>query len=94
MTATPLHVVLTNETRNSRIYDDMEPIAKGKTPGEMYRDCVREYGRCKSKVYVDQADGAAIHVGWFFERLEKYTDADETYLRGAGSPWSTFSLES
>lgn len=59
--------------------DPYESFAK--TPGEIYRHALNEYGRCTGKVYVDSEDGPPIHVGWVFEGRDKYEDADETYLR-------------
>ena len=49
--------------------------------GELYRDMVREYGRCIGKVYVDRDDGGQIHVGWIFQKRDRYEDTGETYLR-------------
>jgi hypothetical protein len=53
--------------------------------GQLYRSLVKEYGRCISKVYVDQlqVNGrmTAVHVGWCFLKRMKYEDAKETYLR-------------
>ena len=72
----------TNETKGWRLgepyYDDVD----AETPGELYRLCRREFGRCRSRVYIDGADGKPMHVGWFFVRREEYRDSPETYLRG------------
>ena len=40
----------------------------------------REYGRCVSKVYVDNPDGSAKPIGWVFEKRMKYEDCNETYI--------------
>jgi hypothetical protein len=50
------------------------------TPGEVYRECVKEYGRCTGRMYVD-TDGAPKAVGWVFVKREKYQDCDDTYLQ-------------
>lgn len=49
-------------------------------PGEIYRNCRREYGRCVSKVYVDNGSDAIPH-GWVFQSKDRYTDSADTYLR-------------
>lgn len=48
--------------------------------GELYRDMMREYGRCTSKVYIDTKDGKTKHIGWCFLRRKKYDNCDETFL--------------
>ena len=79
-------VVLTNEDNDGiRFSEWSEQLADlwPTTTGELYRESVREYGRCTSKVYVDRDDGAPEHVGWFFVKREQYDGSSETYLRGA-----------
>lgn len=53
--------------------------------GQLYRSLRDEYGRCISKVYVDQlqvnGQMAAIPIGWVFVKRIQYEDCDETYLR-------------
>lgn len=51
------------------------------TRGQFYRDGVTNYGRCISKVYVDGPDGPPIHVGYVFEKRERYEDTGEPYKR-------------
>jgi hypothetical protein len=51
------------------------------TPGELYRSCLKEYGRCTGKVYVDLPGKPATPVGWVFEGRQKYEDTGESYLR-------------
>lgn len=68
---------LLGESVAQRIEDT---IFEGKSTGDIYRWCVREFGRCTGKVYVDTDDGP-IAVGWIFLKREQYSDApDETYL--------------
>ena len=47
--------------------------------GELYRSCLKEYGRCTGKVYVDTVDKAR-QVGWVFEKRTRYDDSNETFL--------------
>lgn len=49
--------------------------------GELYRDCVREYGRCIGRIGVDTAEGTTYPVGWVFLKRMQYEDSDQTYLR-------------
>jgi hypothetical protein len=46
-------------------------------PGELFRSCQREFGRCTSKVYV----GEGKPIGWVFERKAKYTDTGKPYTQ-------------
>ena len=72
----------TNETKGWRLGEAIVDEVEAETPGELYRPCRREFGRCRSKVFIDGHSGKPVHVGWFFERREEYTDCAETYLRG------------
>ena len=65
-----------NETRGHRMGDDGVFESWCETVGEAFTAMQSEYGRCVSKVYV----GDGLHIGWVFEKLQKYTDCDETYL--------------
>ena len=49
-------------------------------PGDLFRFCVREHGRCISKVYRDAPDGGGYAIGWVFLRRRKFDDCNETYL--------------
>ena len=50
------------------------------TPAEVYRHCLKNYGRCTGKVYIDKKDGKSVHVGWVFVSRQKYDDCNDTYL--------------
>ncbi len=51
-------------------------------PGDLFRDCVREYGRCTSKIYMDDKDGQSHQVGWtFLKRVPYEDDRRKTWLR-------------
>ncbi len=56
--------------------------------GELYRAMQKEYGRCISKIYVDEAGFKRRkkmpkfkEIGWVFVKREKYGDCNETYLQ-------------
>jgi hypothetical protein len=52
-------------------------------PAKLYRSCLKEYGRCISKVYIDK-NGKSVPVGWVFLKRQEYEDSrkrpSETYL--------------
>lgn len=49
-------------------------------PGELYRSCVRQHGRCTGKVYVGESDPK--HIGWtFVKRMPYEDDKSKTYLQ-------------
>lgn len=52
-----------------------------KTLSDLYKFGLKEYGKCKSKVYIDTKAGQA-HIGYYFERKEKYENTEEYYIRG------------
>lgn len=51
------------------------------TPNEVYKGCMREYGRCIGKVYVDGSDNKSIHIGWIFLKRVRYESSKQTYLQ-------------
>jgi hypothetical protein len=48
--------------------------------GKLFRDCMQEYGRCTSKVYIDTKHGTDA-IGWVFLGRQQYDDSKDTYLR-------------
>lgn len=56
-------------------YGEYVETIDAETAGEAYRELMREFGRCESKVYVDKADGGALHIGWVFVKRVPYDDA-------------------
>jgi hypothetical protein len=46
--------------------------------GKLFRSCMREYGRCVSRVYVDR-DGEAMPVGWVFQKRMAYDQQRPRY---------------
>lgn len=77
-----LDISFVNETENYRFSDHTETTDL-ETPGEIYRQCQKEFGRCTSKVYIDGEDGVAIPIGWYFQKKSHYSDTNEPYLVGA-----------
>jgi hypothetical protein len=74
-----------NRTEGYRIHDQVTPIKEtyfdeDASPGEIYRECLKEHGRCTSKVYIDTKDGPKA-IGWVFQKREKYEDVNETFLK-------------
>lgn len=69
-----------NVTKGVR-YGESGLIESFDTPGEIYRACLGEYGRCIGRMYIDRTDGGVQHVGWVFQKRVKYDDSRDTYLR-------------
>lgn len=61
--------------------DWYEPAAT--TLGDLYRDLVKEYGRCTGKMYRDREGGQPYQCGWVFLSRQRYenTRPPSTYLR-------------
>jgi len=50
--------------------------------GRLFRDLQREYGRCVSKMYVDEIDGQPSVIGWVFSKRMAYEDnPHRSYIR-------------
>lgn len=56
--------------------------------GRLYRDMIKEYGRCSGHVFFDTTGGEVVPVGWVFVKRMEYEDAhcirdraERTYLR-------------
>lgn len=85
-TATHIRTTHVNATEGYIYSEYDEPIGdyaddNGRVDmGEFYRAGVVNFGRCTSKVYVDSSDGVR-HVGYCFQRRERYEDTGESYLR-------------
>ena len=46
---------------------------------QLFKALQREYGKCISKVYVDQ-DKDTMPVGWVFEKSKRYDDCKQSYI--------------
>jgi hypothetical protein len=69
-------------TRGYRL-GSSEPYESWFTCGKrLFAACQKDYGRCTSRMYVDLANGTAKHVGWVFQKLKEYEDADRAGLKG------------
>lgn len=69
-----------NRTKGWRTGSDGIVETRFETAGELYKFCLREYGRCVSSCYVDQPDGKAKRIGWVFEKRMKYDDCNEYFV--------------
>ena len=49
--------------------------------GRLFREMQRDYGRCVSKMYVDEIDGQPSAIGWVFSKRMQYEDCPRTYTR-------------
>lgn len=93
-----IKITYTNETEGHQfgdefiVLDDNTQLGADATMGEIYCYARREFGRCISKVYIDQRIPTndkggerweTRHVGWFFVKRDRYEDTNEPYLRGA-----------
>ena len=85
-----VRVQLVNEDERVQFSDFEDPYLGDETPGEIFRACRSEYGRCESKIFQDYKDGSIKHVGWYFRSRQRYEDTGEPYLRGA---WVTLYRE-
>ncbi len=47
---------------------------------ELYRFGLKKYGRCISKIYIDNKEGKASHIGYVFIKKLKYEDCNEYFL--------------
>jgi hypothetical protein len=74
---------LVNETRGYRTYTSDRPEVQDPdvTTGDIYRSCLREYGRPTSKIYIDRPDASSVAVGWTFAKRVQYDDCPETFLQ-------------
>lgn len=48
--------------------------------GDLYRSCLKEYGRCTGKLYIDDSNDKPKQIGWCFSKREKYSDSNESFL--------------
>lgn len=70
-----------NLDQNSR-FGETEPYESSTDdPGELFRSCAKEYGRCTGKVYIDTKNGKTLAIGWVFLGRDKYQDCNKSYLR-------------
>jgi len=68
-----------DRSRNCSYGEYVETI-DAETAGEAFRELASEFGRCESKVYIDKADGGALHVGWVFAKRVPYDDSPREFF--------------
>jgi hypothetical protein len=61
---------------NGYIYSQYDEKLDNQDRGGLFRRLSREFGRCSSKVYVEEGT----QVGWCFEKKAQYDDTGETYI--------------
>ena len=71
-----------NKDTNTR-FSETEPYeSRFDNYGDLYRFCVREWGRCTGKVHTDTKDSTILDVGWIFIKRDVYSDRrGDTYNR-------------
>jgi len=69
-----IEVTQINEDIKCRLNDPVVSETKFSNTGELYRNLVKEYGKCVSKQYIDDPDGNTQQIGWVFEKREYYSD--------------------
>ena len=69
-----------NKTQNHVIFEEIQNWDICNTTSEVYHVALKEYGRCVSKIYIDNKDGSTRHVGWVFKKKCRYGDANESYI--------------
>ena len=47
---------------------------------DLYHFGVKEYGKCISKMHVDDKEGNAKHIGYVFHKKQHYEDSKGSYL--------------
>jgi len=66
---------------------------------ELFRRCLREFGKCVGCIYTDNPDDTTRKIGWVFQKAMKYTDTKEPYVQEVwvtvlkSKPVSTVSVE-
>ena len=63
---------------NSGVY---ESWATEDDVGRLFHELQKEHGRCIGKMYVEgKSDTQPKHIGWVFQKREKYTDTKQPYI--------------
>jgi hypothetical protein len=70
-----------NATTRSRFGDSESYDTHFDARSELFRFCLKEYGRCISKMYVDHSFYGTLCVGWVFQKRKQYDDCKDTYLQ-------------
>lgn len=76
-----IETVSVNRDKGYRINDPEFNETRFDHMGELYRELIKEYGRCTGKQYIlDIGGNCTVQIGWIFQKREKYTDCKETFL--------------
>jgi len=75
--------VYINKTEKYRIGEDTikQEDTEIKTLSDLFKYGKKNYGRCISKVFIDSDDGKTIHIGYVFEKKDKYTDTKDDFIK-------------
>jgi len=78
-----VEITVVNKTDNCIVFEDIQDWDNGlcDTPSDVYRAAIKEYGRCISKMYIDDKNNEAQHIGWVFEKKCYYEDTKEPYIQ-------------
>jgi hypothetical protein len=60
---------------------EYETFADYNEKGRLFKHLQKEFGRCKSAMYIDHSFYGALKIGWVFEKIMRYEDANEKYLQ-------------
>jgi hypothetical protein len=51
------------------------------TKGEVFKWCLKRFGKCVSRVYIDRESGRPRKIGWVFQKRVKYDDCNQMFLQ-------------
>ncbi len=71
----------TDNEERLRDYSDTQDWDAANTTADVYKAALKEFGRCVSKIYRDNEDKTARHIGWVFEKRVKFSDCNEYYIQ-------------
>ena len=76
-------ISIVNETENYIFYEEVENWDYCENEKDVYHAAKKEYGKCISKVYINNSVGKAQHIGWSFQKKCKYDDTNDEYIQTA-----------
>jgi hypothetical protein len=82
MTKIYLQETYINATKGYRIDETQVFESRFDSKAETFVAYRKQYGKPVSKVYIDTTDKNKLKsIGWVFQKKEKYTDCNDTYLQ-------------